>query len=138
MNKRQVAVLGSVTASIAGVAWACSVGSPMVYGSAPTNWTNSLQTLFGSLLGGGGIISTIVLVLKKFGVNVPDESSSIVEKLIDDYRKGKMIDVAEDMTLTSALMFRVRAKDAAGIQLATQLIQHVMVNGGKVVTETVK
>lgn len=129
---RKIAILGSVLALVFGVVLCTAVGKPVAYGAAPANATNILQTLFGGGLTIGGIISTVTLVLKKFGVTVPDGASVAVERLIDDFRKGKTIDVAEDTVLTSALMFRVKAKDAAGIDIATKLIQHVMVNGGKV------
>lgn len=132
MNGKQVAVIGSVLVTVAGTAWAFSVASPVLYGAAPASWWNNLQTLAGSLLGGGGAITTIVLILKKLGVPVPDNAGSAVEKLLDDYRKGKMIDVAEDTVLISAMTFRVKAKDPIGIELATKLMQHVMVdNAGK-------
>lgn len=131
MNGKQVAVLCSVTAAVGGAAWACSVGSPVVYGAAPGSVSNIAQTILGLITSGGGIISTIVLVLKKFGVAVPDDASKMVEKMVEDYRKGKMIDIAEDTVLISAMTFRVKAKDPKGIELATQLMQHVMVNGAK-------
>lgn len=138
MNGRQVAVLGSVAASIIGVAWACSVGAPVAYGAAPANWTNNLQTLLGSLLGGGGAISTIVLVLKKLGVPNVDIAADAFKEILADYKAGKPIEVAEDAALLAVLMSRARAKDAVGSELATKLAQHVWAGGKSPTTETTK
>lgn len=127
MNGKQVGLLASVGLAVCGVAWACSVGSQVVYGAAPGSANNVLQAILGLVTGGGGIISTLWIVLKKFVPSAPDGALVAVEKMLADYRAGKMIDVAEDTVLTSALLFRVKEKDARGIEIATSLIQHVMV-----------
>ena len=138
MSGRQFAILCSVFASILGVAWACSIGSPVAYGAAPANWWNNLQTVAGSLLGGGGAISTIVLVLKKLGVPNVDVAADAVKEIIADYRSGKPIEVAEDSALLAVLMARAKAKDAAGSELATKLAQHVWSQGKMIPAEQSK
>ena len=135
MNGRQVAVLGSVAASIVGVAWACSVGSPVAYGAAPASTSNVWQTIVGGLMGSGGIVATIVLVLKKLGVQNVDTAVDAVKQILDDYRAGKPLDVAEDTALLTVMMCRARLKDSVGSELATKLSQHIWASDAKVVAK---
>lgn len=138
MTGRQIGVLISLLAAVGGTAWACSVGSPVAYGAAPANWFNGIQTLLGSLIGGGGAISAVVLVLKKLGVPGVDAAADAVKELIADYRSGKPIEVTEDAALLAVLMCRAKAKDAVGSQLATNLAQHVWSQGKMPTIEAAK
>jgi len=128
----KVMAIGGLAAGVAGTAWACSVGSPVVYGVGSGSVANWLQILSGGGLSIGGIITAIVSVLKS-GVlgGKATEIAGDVSPLLSSLLSGHTNAVGVTKTVAISVLYadRVHANDDEGRRLVNQLAERCLSTG---------